>query len=76
MICKKCGHENSDIKRCCESCGSILEGWTINNTTGKYGYRTSAGEFLPSDKAKEKEKLLDDFNCLIINNVFNNNVSL
>ena len=60
MICKKCGHENSDIKRCCESCGSILEGWTIKNTTGKYGYRTSAGEFLPSDKAKEKEKLLDD----------------
>lgn len=54
MKCKKCGHENSDIKRCCESCGSFLEGWTINNTTGKYGYRTSTGEFLSPDKAKEK----------------------
>lgn len=57
MICKKCGHENSVIKDVVNLVDSILEGWTINNTTGKYGYRTSAGEFLPSDKAKEKEKL-------------------
>lgn len=54
MKCKKCNHENSDLKRCCENCGSILEGWTLNNTTGRWGYRTDAGEFLLPEQAKER----------------------
>lgn len=53
MRCKKCGCENSDIKRTCEHCGAFLEGWTFNNVTGKYGYRTDKGEFLSPEKAKE-----------------------
>lgn len=56
MRCKKCGRENSDIKRTCEHCGVFLEGWTFNNVTGKYGYRTDKGEFLSPEKAKEMIK--------------------
>lgn len=56
MRCKKCGCENSDIKRTCEHCGAFLEGWTFNNVTGKYGYRTDKGEFLSPEKAKEMIK--------------------
>lgn len=51
---KKCGHENGEMKKCCEYCYSFLEGWTVNNTTGKYGYRTDMGEFLSPEEAKKR----------------------
>lgn len=43
MVCKRCGAENPDTKRCCGDCGAFLEGYTLNNVTGKYGYRGGDG---------------------------------
>jgi hypothetical protein len=45
MICKKCNNENAPIKKTCSVCGAILEGWTLNNVTGKFGYRHADGTF-------------------------------
>ena len=45
MVCKRCGTENGEAKRTCVNCGAILEGYTINNVTGKYGYRGADGKF-------------------------------
>lgn len=53
MKCKKCGHENADVKRTCENCNSFLEGWSLNSITGRWGYRTDAGKFLLPEQAKE-----------------------
>lgn len=59
MKCKKCGQENGDLKKTCTSCGAFLEGYAINNVTGKLGYRGSDGYFYESeaqfyDKLKNK----------------------
>ena len=45
MICKKCGHINALTKKTCNYCGAILEGYTLNNVTGEYGYRGGDGYF-------------------------------
>ena len=54
MTCKHCGASNSDLKKTCSNCGAILEGRTINNVTGKWGYRTNEGDFIP-DKQENAE---------------------
>lgn len=66
MECKKCGAGNAPAKKCCERCGSFLEGWIINNVTGKPGYRTADGGFIPADapepaQVAEGEISLGDF---------------
>lgn len=43
MKCKKCGEENALLKRCCSRCGAFLEGYTLNNVTGRFGYRGGDG---------------------------------
>jgi hypothetical protein len=45
MKCKTCGTENAPLKKTCESCNLILEGFCINNMTGEYGYRNADGSF-------------------------------
>ena len=50
MKCKKCGEENSDAKRTCSRCGVFLEGYTLNNVTGEYGYRGADGNFYKSEE--------------------------
>ena len=45
MRCKKCGTENAPLKKCCDTCGAFLAGYTINNVTGEYGYRDEDGKF-------------------------------
>jgi len=47
MTCNHCGRQNAPLKKCCEKCGAILEGFTINNVTGKMGYRYADGTFAP-----------------------------
>ena len=50
MRCKKCGAENPDAKRTCSECGAFLEGYTLNNVTGEYGYRGADGLFYMSEE--------------------------
>lgn len=50
MICKKCGEENGDAKRTCSHCGAFLEGYTLNNVTGEYGYRGADGRWYKSEE--------------------------
>lgn len=50
MICKRCGAENSDVKRTCCECGAFLEGYTLNNITGEYGYRGGDGVFYKNEE--------------------------
>jgi hypothetical protein len=50
MKCKKCGEENGDAKRTCSRCGAFLEGYTLNNVTGEYGYRGADGNFYKSEE--------------------------
>ena len=54
MICKECGKDSSPLKKTCSNCGAFLEGRTINNVTGKSGYRTADGDFVP-DKQENAE---------------------
>lgn len=56
MVCKVCGAENPDVKRCCSECGSFLEGYTVNNVTGEYGYRGADGNFYKSQELYEQAK--------------------
>lgn len=39
-----------DAKRTCSECGAFLEGYTLNNVTGKYGYRGADGDFYKSEE--------------------------
>ena len=55
MACKNCGRDNAPLKKCCEFCGAFLEGRTINNVTGKPGYRNADGSFT-LDKPISKEE--------------------
>lgn len=48
MKCKNCGAENSDGRKCCTECGEFLEGYTVNNVTGEYGYRGGNGNWYRS----------------------------
>lgn len=50
MKCKKCGEENGDAKRTCSRCGAFLEGYTLNNVTGEYGYRGADGGWYKSEE--------------------------
>ena len=50
MKCKQCGEENGDSKRTCSRCGAFLEGYTLNNVTGEYGYRGADGNFYKSEE--------------------------
>lgn len=50
MKCKRCGEENGDAKRTCSRCGAFLEGYTLNNVTGEYGYRGADGYFYKSEE--------------------------
>ena len=45
QICQECGEHNAICKRICMGCGAFLEGWTINNVTGKLGYRSADGRW-------------------------------
>lgn len=45
MKCKICGTDNPELRKTCCECGRFLEGNTINNVTGEYGYRGSNGLF-------------------------------
>ena len=49
MKCKRCGAEMPDAKKTCSECGSFLEGYTLNNVTGEYGYRGADGNFYKSE---------------------------
>ena len=53
--CKTCGEMNAPLKKVCTRCGEFLEGYTINNATGKYGYRYADGSFTP-EQIQEKRK--------------------
>lgn len=64
MICEKCGKSNAPIKKCCASCGSFLVGMTINNVTGKYGYRGGDGMFYNSKEEYEAEKYKDELKIM------------
>ena len=50
MRCKRCGEENGDAKRICSRCGAFLEGYTLNNVTGEYGYRGADGGWYKSEE--------------------------
>ena len=50
MKCKRCGAEMPDAKRTCSECGAFLEGYTLNNITGEYGYRGADGNFYKSEE--------------------------
>jgi len=50
MRCKRCGAENPEAKRTCTECGAFLEGYTLNNVTGEYGYRGADGGFYKSEE--------------------------
>lgn len=50
MKCKRCGAEMPDAKRACSECGAFLEGYTLNNVTGEYGYRGADGNFYKSEE--------------------------
>lgn len=45
MKCKYCGREVPDIKKTCPFCHSFIEGYTLNNVTGEFGYRDKDGAF-------------------------------
>lgn len=61
MKCKKCGTENAPIKKCCSHCGAILEGFTINNVTGEYGYRGSDGLFYKAETEEEAIQKMEQY---------------
>lgn len=68
MKCKNCGEGNPIIKKCCQYCGAVLEGYTINNVTGEYGYRGADGlfykdeeEYLAKRNKKQREVAVDAF---------------
>lgn len=50
MKCKRCGADMPDVKKTCSECGSFLEGYTLNNVTGEYGYRGADGNFYKSEE--------------------------
>ena len=50
MKCKRCGAEMPDAKSTCSECGAFLEGYTLNNVTGEYGYRGADGNFYKSEE--------------------------
>lgn len=50
MKCKRCGAEMPDAKRTCSECGAFLEGYTLNNVTGEYGYRGADGGWYKSEE--------------------------
>jgi len=50
QICQECGKHNAPCKRTCIRCGAFLEGWTVNNVTGEFGYRHADGRF---ERAKD-----------------------
>lgn len=49
MKCINCGAENPDARKTCMECGAVLEGRTVNNLTGEYGYRGGDGKFYKSE---------------------------
>lgn len=48
--CPKCGEINAPLKKTCIGCGIFLEGYTVNNVTGRYGYRHADGTFTPNEE--------------------------
>lgn len=50
MDCPKCGASNAPLKKTCYNCGAVLNGWTVNNVTGEYGYRNPDGSFSKEPK--------------------------
>lgn len=57
MECKVCGASMPDAKKVCTNCGAFLEGYTLNNVTGEFGYRGGDGLFY-KDEAEYKNKSL------------------
>lgn len=55
MKCKRCGAEMPDVKKTCSECGSFLEGYTLNNVTGEYGYRGADGNFYKSEEEYRRQ---------------------
>ena len=52
MKCLHCGTKNASVKKTCTECGNFLEGWTVNNVTGEYGYREADGSFTLPDETQ------------------------
>lgn len=73
MICKQCGKENGFAKKCCSSCGAFLEGWTINNVTGEYGYRDKDGGFTTIDNMEPPKQ---QRTIIQVSRIENNRVTL
>ena len=68
MECKRCGADNPPAKRTCMECGAILEGYTVNNVTGEYGYRGSDGGWYKSEEEYReaiKEKIIEGYGYVI-----------
>ena len=61
MICKKCGEENAEMKKCCSSCGAFLEGYTFNNVTAEFGYRGGDGNFYKSEEDYKATSMQHDW---------------
>jgi len=59
MKCKRCGAEMPDAKRTCSECGAFLEGYTLNNVTGEYGYRGADGNFYKSEEEYRSQSAID-----------------
>ncbi len=38
------------LKRTCQYCGSFLEGYTVNNVTGEFGYRGGDGGWYKNEQ--------------------------
>ena len=57
MKCNNCGKDNPPVKKCCQQCGDILEGTTLNNVTGEPGYRGGDGVFYSSKEESDKRSL-------------------
>lgn len=55
MKCKRCGAKMSDAKKTCSKCGAYLEGYTLNNVTGEYGYRGADGNFYKSEEEYRRQ---------------------
>ena len=51
LRCRACGTKNPPVKKTCANCGTMLEGRTVNNVTGKWGYRHADGSFTPDADA-------------------------
>jgi len=64
QVCRECGEHNPPLKKTCQRCGAFLAGWTVNNVTGKFGYRNKDGTFATMQEMNEnsgtRERVMDN----------------